>query len=177
MAATLVTKPTAKQTLRLTAFDERYAPQVVSWVRGALEAYWLAPRTPPPLTVDKVRAWSRPGRNPFMLVESDDPEPVAYGELNELRRRQNEYWLGHLIVNPRQRGRGLGRYLTEMLLYRAFHVHNARRVSLVVFPDNAAAIATYRWVGMREDGYETHYFAASGRRERLLRFAATSPRK
>jgi RimJ/RimL family protein N-acetyltransferase len=173
MAATPVAKPTAAQTLRLIAFDDRCAARVVSWVRGALEAYWLAPRTRPPLTADKVRAWSQPGRNPLMLVELDELAPVAYGELNELRRRQNEYWLGHLIVAPRQRKRGLGRQLTKMLLERAFRSHHARRVSLVVFPANVAAIATYRSVGMHEDGYETHYFAASGRHERLLRFVAS----
>jgi RimJ/RimL family protein N-acetyltransferase len=177
MAATLVTKPTAGQTLRLTAFDDRHAARVVSWIRCPLEAYWLAPRTPPPLTTDKVRAWSKPGRNPFMLVELDTPEPVAYGELNELRRKQNEYWLGHVIVDPRRRGRGLGRQLTELLLHRAFHVCKAQRVSLVVFPDNLAAIATYRSAGMREDGHEVHYFAAYERRARLLRFAMTGSQR
>ena len=173
MAAEPVTKPTAAQTLRLTAFDERYAERVVSWVRDSREAYWLAPRTTPPLTADKVRAWGQPGRNPFMLVEPADLEPLAYGELNELRRRQNEYWLGHLIVDPRQRGRGLGRQLTELLLHQAFHTYNARRVSLVVFPDNLAAIAAYRSAGMRADGHETHCFGPDRRPERLLRFVAT----
>ena len=172
MAATPVAKLTTRQTLRLAAFDERHAARVVSWVQSALETRWLAPRTTPPLTVEKVRAWSQPGRNPFMLVERGNPEPLAYGELNELRRKYSEYWLGHLIVDPQQRGRGLGRQLTELLLQRAFHILAARRVSLVVFPENMAAIATYRSAGMREDGYESHYFAAYKRRERLLRFVA-----
>lgn len=174
MAAEPVIKPICTQALRLTAFDDRYAERVVSWVRGSQEAHWLAPRTPPPLTGDKVRAWARPGRGPFMLVTRDDPEPLAYGELNVLPRKRREYWLGHLIVDPRQRGRGLGRQLTEMLLYRAFHVQDARLVSLVVFPENLAAIASYRSAGMRADGYETHNFAPRNRRERLLRFIATS---
>jgi len=173
MAAGPVTKLTAAQTLWLTAFDERYAERVVSWVCDSREAYWLAPRTTPPLTAEKVRAWGQPGRNPFMLVEAEDLEPLAYGEVNELRRKQNEYWLGHLIVDPRQRGRRLGRRLTELLLDQAFNNYGARRVSLVVFPGNAAAIATYRSAGMRADGYETHCFGPDRRSERLLRFVAT----
>jgi RimJ/RimL family protein N-acetyltransferase len=173
MAAGPVIKLTAAQALRLTAFDERYAERVVSWVRDSREAYWLAPRTTPPLTGDKVRAWAQPGRNPFMLAGPEELEPLAYGELNELRRKQNEYWLGHLIVDPQQRGHGLGRRLTELLLDQAFHNYGARRVSLVVFPDNLAAIATYRSAGMRADGYETHCFGQHWRPERLLRFVAT----
>lgn len=172
MAVIPVTKPTAAPTLRLTPFDQRYAELVVAWVRDPQEGFWLAPRTAPPLTADKVRAWTQPGRNPFMLVEGDAPEPLAYGEANALRHTRNEYWLGHLIVDPHYRGRGLGRRLTELLLRQAFHVYRARRVSLVVFRQNAPAVATYRSTGMRADGYETHRFGPSRRPERLLRFVA-----
>jgi ribosomal protein S18 acetylase RimI-like enzyme len=77
-------------------------------------------------------------------------------------------------VDPRHRGRGLGRQLTRLLLRRAFHRYGAWRVSLVVFPENAAAIASYRAAGMYEDGYERHYFASYSRRKRLLRMVATS---
>jgi RimJ/RimL family protein N-acetyltransferase len=173
MAATPTTKPTAGRKLRLMAFEARYAQRVATWVRNPLEAYWLAPRTAPPLTADKVRAWAQFGRDPFMLVEPGGSEPVAYGELNKLRSKPHEYWLGHLIVDRRQRGRGLGRQLTALLLQRAFHILGALRVSLVVFPDNRAAAAAYRSAGMYEDGYETHHFADGQRRERLQRFAAT----
>jgi ribosomal-protein-alanine N-acetyltransferase len=175
MAVEPVTRPTVNSTLLLLPFDPRYAERVVSWVRSPREAFWLAPRTTLPLTAEKVRRWAGPGRSPFMLITSDDPEPLAYGELNELRRRRDEYWLGHLIVDPRRRGRGLGRQLTQMLLHQAFQIRHARRVSLVVFPQNLAAIATYRAVGMRADGYETHRFRIRARPEHLLRFIATGP--
>ncbi|MFQ5806432.1 MAG: GNAT family N-acetyltransferase [Phycisphaerae bacterium] len=173
MAAEPITTPNRVQTLRLAPFDARYAERVVSWVCGAREAYWLAPRTKPPLTADKVRAWASPGRNPLMLVAPGQSGPLAYGELNVLNEKRRDYWLGHLIVDPRQRGRGLGRRLTELLLLRAFRRHGARHVSLVVFPENEPAVACYRAAGMHDDGYETHYFASYRRRERLLRLAAT----
>lgn len=175
MAAEPILKPGRIQALRLRAFDPRYAARVVSWVRGAREAYWLAPRTKPPLTAAKVCAWAEPGRRPLMLVEPPQAEPLAYGELNLLNEARREYWLGHLIVDPQQRGQGLGRELTELLVHRALQRHAARRVSLVVFPDNQGAIACYRAAGLVEDGYETHWFAPYRRHERLLRLiAATS---
>ena len=160
--------------LRLTTFDPDYAAMVASWARGPLETYWLAPRTPPPLTGPKVSAWAGVGHCPLMLVNPHNPVPLAYGELNILRGKRNEFWLGHLIVDPWHRGRGLGRQLTQMLLLRAFQWQKARQVSLVVFPDNLAAIAGYRSAGMREDGYEVHNFEVYAKSERLLRFIATN---
>lgn len=173
MAAEPITTASRLDALRLTAFEARYARRVLSWVCGPREAYWLAPRTRPPLTVDKVLSWSVRGRNPLMLIAPGETEPLAYGEINVLNEKRREYWLGHLIVDPRRRGCGLGRQLTRELLRRAFHRHAAQRVSLVVFADNAAAIGCYRTVGMLEDGFETHYFAPYRRRERLLRLVAT----
>jgi RimJ/RimL family protein N-acetyltransferase len=173
MAAELVAKPNRARELHLTAFDPQYAGRVVSWVRGLRETYWLAPRTKPPLTADKVRAWAGVGRHPLMLILPAEDAPLAYGELNVLNERRRTYWLGHLIVDPKRRGEGLGRCLTEMLLHRAFRLHAARRVSLVVFPENRVAVACYRAAGMHDDGSETHFFPAYRCRVRLLRLAAT----
>jgi RimJ/RimL family protein N-acetyltransferase len=97
---------------------------------------------------------------------------VGYGEINALDVRARRYWLGHLIVDPEQRGRGLGTALTRLLLVRAFRELRAREVTLVVFPENATAIASYRAAGMFADGEEIHDFASYGLRARMLRMAA-----
>ena len=86
-----------------------------------------------------------------------------------LRTDERHFWLGHLIVDPRQRGRGLGTHLTRLLLERAFNQQGARRVTLVVFPENHRALACYRAAGLREAGAEIHYFPPCDRRVRLLK--------
>ena len=156
----------------LVAFDDVWAERVVSWARDAREAYWLAPKTKPPLTAAQLLRWREPGHNPFMLVPRGSAAPLAYGELNRLGLTRRQYWLGHLVVEPPQRGRGYGLELTRQLLHEAFERRGAQRVTLVVFPENEAAIACYRAAGMRDDGFEWHTFAAYGTRECLLRFAA-----
>jgi RimJ/RimL family protein N-acetyltransferase len=163
--------------VHLEPYRRCYAPLVAGWVRSALETYWLAPRTPPPLTAVKVQGWIRPGREPLVLLAVGSGEPVAYGELNVLNGGLGAFWLGHLIVAPEQRGRGVGRELTLHLLRRAFRLRGARRVTLVVFPENKQALACYESVGMRPDGYETHTFPLYRRRARLLRLAAEAPRR
>ncbi|MEW6249512.1 MAG: GNAT family N-acetyltransferase [Planctomycetota bacterium] len=158
---------------RLAPFDPRWAEHVVAWVRTPLEAYWLAPKTPPPLTAERLVSWRGADQQPFMLLAPGSPGPVAYGELNRLSGTRREYWLGHLIVDPNQRGRGLGVQLTRLLLAEAFDHRGARRVTLVVFPENQVALRCYRAAGMCEDGCEWHYFPAYDRRESLVRLTAT----
>lgn len=156
---------------RLVPLDRARAGQIAAWPRSAGEAYWLAPRTTPPLTGEKILSWASPGRQQLMLCECDTLVAVAYGEMNVLNADAAEYWLGHLIVDPQRRGRGLGTMLTRLLVQRAFMTLGARRITLVVFPENQAAIRCYEEVGFRADGFEMHYFPIYMRRARLVRMA------
>jgi len=158
----------------LVPFEPVWAELVLSWVRDAQEMYWLAPKTVPPLTVAEILSWKRPGHSPYLLMQPGRPQPLGYGELNRMSDAPRQYWLGHLIVDPAERGKGHGKELTRLLLREAFDQRGARRVTLVVFPENRAAVACYRAAGMREDGHEWHAFPAYGREECLLRLAAVA---
>ena len=147
------------------------AATLASWVRSAQEAFWLAPRSRPPLTADVIAGWGEPGGERLVLRDALGHELVAYGEVNPLSRGRQSYWLGHLLVDPDRRGLGLGREITRSLLRHAFEQRDAQRATLVVFRDNIAAIACYANAGMNADGYETHSFPAYHREERLLRMA------
>lgn len=173
MAANPGQRARANLRCRLVPFEPQYAERVIGWVRDAREAYWFAPRTAPPLTAAEILAWQVPGHSAHLLL-AQGGEPVGYGEVNRLGPGPGRYWLGHLIVDPAWRGQGYGRELSLLLLRHAFSQLRARRVTLVVFPENRAAIASYRAAGMREDGYETHEFPAYGRRACLLRMVATA---
>ena len=146
--------------MRLEAFDPRFADVVASWVRSDTEAYHLCPRSQPPITAAAVRGWvvTDDDRRAHQLAPLGRAEPLAYGELNLLSAERREYWLGHLIAAPEWRGRGVGVELVRLLAARAFVRCGARCVSLVVFPDNDAAIRCYRRAGFSDDGFESHRF-------------------
>lgn len=167
----------AKTACYLEPFEPLHAERIAGWVRSPREMYWLAPKTPPPLTTGEVLRWRVPGHQPFLLWDVGHPHPVGYGELNRLASGTGRYWLGHLVVDPLLRGRGYGVALTRLLLRQAFVRCRARQVTLVVFPENARAVACYRAAGMWEDGWETHEFPAYGSTERLQRFVALAPNK
>lgn len=175
MAAIPQARDGSDRPCRLAPFAPVWAELVVSWVRDAREAYWLAPKSRPPLTATEILRWARPDHEPYMLLQGEQVAPIGYGELNRLVGGRRQYWLGHLVVDPALRGRGYGVQLTALLLQEAFEQRGARRVTLVVFPDNTAALACYRAAGMVEDGREWHTFPAYGRREGLVRLAAARP--
>lgn len=156
--------------LLLRPFDLVYASVVAAWVTTEPELRWLAPSLDPPLTPEKVVGWQRPDGYAFSLNHLRDPFPRGYGEVNRVRQQADELWIGHIIVHPHHRNRGLGRLLVRALVSFAFEQLSARRVALVVFPDNEAAIRCYRRVGFRLIGEEHHRLGSTGPPLRLLRF-------
>lgn len=174
MAAEPIQRIAPPRPMQLGAFQaESHARIVASWVRDEEEATRLAPRSAPPFSEDTIRNWAGPGRMQTVLFPEGWRSIVAYGELNTMETAPGEYWLGHMIVDPQERGRGFGKRLARLLLEHAFSRLSARRVSLVVFYENLAAIAAYRAAGLFPDGTESHEFPRLGRTVRLLRMATT----
>ena len=156
----------------LRPFVPSNAASIAGWVDTAEQMRWVAPSTMLPLTAEKVIRWKKPGGQAYTLVSSDSSESsdiMAYGELNPMRQVPTDLWLGHLIVRPDHRGRGVGKTLVMGLLERAFQHYDAQRVLLVVFPDNRVAIECYCRCGFQIIREECHSFVVDGPKHRLLR--------
>ena len=162
-------------TYSLRPFDPLYASAVASWASTRRELFLLAPSTPYPLTAAKVAGWPKPSGQPFLMFEADDLLPCGYGELNPMRRDPRQFWLGHLLVDPMRRSRGLGRRLTLLLAKWAFRKERASRLTLVVFPENVAAIRCYERCGFRFCGEEFQTFGGKPPRHRLFKFDMILP--
>ena len=154
-------------------FEPRHARHIARWASSDEDLHWLAPSTPAPLTPAKVLAWKKEGGEALVLVRRGQAGPLGYGELNPMKNRQAHFWLGHIVVRPDCRGRGLGAVLLHLLLRCAFEHRQAERVSLIVFPDNAAAIRCYRRSGFVKTGDEFHQFHNSRVVHRLSRMEVT----
>lgn len=153
----------------LRSFDVRWSGEIVRWVSDGQALRWLAPGTVWPLTSEKVAAWARSDGFAATGWVAEDASPIAYGEVNPMRRRKGCYWLGHVIVKPSRRGRGIGLAFVRALLHHAFENLHGRLVALIVFPDNAPAIECYLRAGFRVAGEEAHQFRQGAPQETLLR--------
>jgi RimJ/RimL family protein N-acetyltransferase len=154
---------------RLASFRPEHAREIASWVRSARELQWVAPNTPPPLTASKIAAWRKAGGQALVLLPHGGRRPLAYGELNPMQAGAAHWWLGHVVVRPDQRRRGIGLRLLQLMLAEAFEGQGAQRVSLIVFPDNLAAIRCYQRSGFTKKAEEFHRFATGKTLHRLGR--------
>jgi RimJ/RimL family protein N-acetyltransferase len=159
--------------IRLRPFQRQYASLVVQWVRTPQELCLLAPGTEPPLTAAKVNAWKKAGGQALLLTRDGDAEPIGYAELNPMRRDPSHLWLGHVILCPQERGKGLGKVFVRAMVSHAFDRMSAERIILIVFPDNLPAIKCYRSTGFVQVSEEYHQFNGKGPEHRLLRFEIT----
>lgn len=157
----------------LEGFQPHQAATVASWVRSDAELFWLAPGTSPPITAAKVIAWTERRGRGYAFHARQGRQMVAYAELNAMPRDPRDLWIGHVLVDPLRRRQGIGRLLTETLIQRAFAQERAWRLSLVVFPDNLAALRCYRAAGFCERGEEFQCFGESRHRCRLIRLELT----
>ncbi len=159
--------------LRLGPFDRRCADVIARWADTPERLRLLAPGTDSPLTAEKVVGWVRPNGHALTLVRGGESRPIGYGELNPMRVERDHFWVGHVVLDPRERGRGLGRSFVRGLVSHGFDRLGAKKLSLIVFPENAPAIRCYRGVGFVQVGEEYHDFKRNGERSRLLRFEIT----
>ena len=173
--ATVLPPPVAAGTF-LTGFDTRYADAIVGWVQSDLELLWLAPGTPPPLTAAKVLAWGKERRRRILYWRSGNILPTGYAELNEMPNATRQMWIGHFLIEPTQRLRGVGTAFAQALVLRAFLDFGVEELLLVVFPENRKAIGCYERSGFEVLGKEKKHFESTGREHTFLRMGLTRRR-
>jgi len=133
----------AAMAVHLRPFPADSAEVVSGWARTREEVIMWGGRPAASVPAAQINAWAREdGVQPFGLYR--DGRLVAYGEL-WIDDDEAEVELARLIVDPGERGRGLGRRLVMALAALARSRHP--RVFLRVHPGNVAARRCYAGTG------------------------------
>jgi ribosomal protein S18 acetylase RimI-like enzyme len=145
---------TAVVALRLRPFPADLAGVVSGWATSGQDVLMWCGAAVAPVPTSRIRAWAgEDGTEPFGLFRGQ--RLVAYGEL-WVDDEEGEVELARLIVDPAERGRGVGRRLAAGLASLARSRHP--RVFLRVHPANVAALRCYAAAGF--EPVEPHEAAA-----------------
>jgi len=129
--------------LHLRSFPAESAGVVSGWAQTDEEALMWCGAKAAPVSAEQVSDWAQEdGVQQFGLFRGQ--RLVAYGEL-WVDDQEAEVELARLIVDPGERGQGLGRYLAAELARLARFRHP--RVFLRVHPANVAGLRTYAAAG------------------------------
>jgi ribosomal protein S18 acetylase RimI-like enzyme len=136
-------------TLELVPFEPAHGRTVLGWVRSRAEAARWANAGDRDLTPAVFGEWhADPDVHPYLCLE--EGRPVGYGEVWE-DAAEGEAELARILVDPAERGRGVGRALTLLLAERA-RAAGFDAVWLRVVPDNEAALRAYAAAGFVRAG-------------------------
>jgi ribosomal protein S18 acetylase RimI-like enzyme len=131
--------------MELRGFEDEYGRLVAGWAGTAQEVALLSGREEYPFPEELIGTWRKidPDIESYLLFDGD--RAVGYGEL-WLDDDEDEVELARLIVDPGQRGKGIGTELVRTLLKPAIAAGHPD-IFLRVRPDNAVAIKTYLRTG------------------------------
>jgi len=143
--------------IRLLPFEEHHFDLLMRWITShEVHVCWTGPTIPYPLThavlketLDESRA--QPSLRRCWMAQDSIGQLIGHLELvldweNQVSR------LARVIVAPDHRGKGYASPMVEQALEHAFVQDGMKRVELNVYPQNSAAVNTYRRLGFREEG-------------------------
>lgn len=136
---------------KLTRAESNDIDRLMTWFDSAAEVnVWGGPKFRHPFTAETFRAdchW--PEMDSFCLRDATGA-PIAFGQFYNLNGYMN---LARLVVEPEQRGRGLGRHLVRLLMQVAAEKIGHDTFSLFVYRDNKPALNLYQSLGFEIQEY------------------------
>lgn len=135
--------------LHLETADQADVHRIASWVTSEADVLTFAG---PSLTYPFTAAeFFKPttGRRESLVLRAGSAA-VATGALEG--RRPGEVRIGRVLVDPGQRGQGLGRSMMQLLINRAATRRGVRHLTLGVFEGNRPARALYESLGFVDTG-------------------------
>ena len=154
--------------IKLLPFTEADIDRVLPWITSREDLYlWTAYSFGFPLTREHLlqhmkECVERGDRLLYKAVLPEDGTVFGHIELGAMDRRNNALRIGRVLIDPAQRGRGLGAAMMRAAVDLAFEKFEMHRVELGVFENNPRAIACYERVGFKREGVVRDWFKADG---------------
>lgn len=129
---------------------------VLAMLDSPYDVRQVAPQEEFPLVEASIEAWMRRADHSFVMLR--DGRVLGFAALLRDHDHAGRWWLGHVVIESRSRGMGLGQRFVSSLLKIAESIDTLDEIRLSAFRDNPGArrayfqcgfVETSRWV---EDG-------------------------
>ena len=144
--------------LRLRPYRRSDAEYIVSWIKTErIFRFWCADRFENyPITADDLNDQyeNSEGAEDVFHFTAYDEQGIA-GHINIRFPNKNDIdtvRLGYVIIDDSRRGQGLGRAMVKLALKYSTEIMGAKKVTIGVFAENAAALNCYLQSGFVQSG-------------------------
>lgn len=121
-------------------------PAIRDLIRSEQELFLVYPEGSYPMTVEQVAKLVRKREAPTVLVGKG--KVIGFACFYGYRAGKSVY-VGNLVIDSRNRGRGLGRKITVHMINKAFDDYELPEVRIAVFSTNTRALLLYSGLGFR----------------------------
>lgn len=111
--------------------------------------YWAGPDITYPLQLKRFKTESKFSKSHSYVLKRDR-QLLAFGQIYN---RLNHCHLGRLVVSPKHRSQGVGKYLIEALILEGQQLLQLSNASLFVLADNKPAMHLYQKLGFVQAKY------------------------
>ena len=119
-------------------------PIICTFPQSARELFLLFPKATYPLTPDQLNAAIAARMDSTVILR----RALVAGFANIYECETGERcWIGNVIVDPRERGTGVGKYLIEIMIQIAREKHRVREVRISCFNENIVGLLLYEKLG------------------------------
>lgn len=150
--------------IRLRPYKASDASLLLQWA-GEERPFmlWCAGKFAYPLTAEQLeryRARCEDDEHSWAFTAlREDGMPVGHFLMRMADYGQESVHLGFVIVDPSQRGKGVGKEMLRSALHYAFACLGMKRVTLGVFDSNPAAHHCYLSAGLQDVSHQERYFS------------------
>lgn len=135
--------------LQLSPLTESDFPTLISWIDSPEGLFQFAgEQFDYPLTEEQLVSYLKlKKQKPFKAIDTDTGKMVAQGEFNFSDSKIPR--LSRILVNPNERGKGIGEQLVRLMAKRLFEDESLQIIDLRVFEWNKGAVRCYEKVGFK----------------------------
>ncbi|MDP4152773.1 MAG: GNAT family protein [Bacillota bacterium] len=140
---------------RLRPYKDADAEYIIKWMEDESSfVKWCANHFQYPLTLEELHNYKdfhdKDEKSLLFTAVDENGVPMGHILFDKIDYSENSVHFGHVIVDPKVRGNGLGKEMLKLALQNAFDILGFSKATLAVFDNNGAAFSCYKKIGFRE---------------------------